>query len=356
MRAARFYGPGDIRVEDVPIPTAKANQVTVDVNWCGICGSDLHEYIDGPIVLPTAEKPHPATGQHIPLTLGHELCGRVRNPPGNSKFRDGDAVIVDPRVVCRRCAACRDQKSHCCENLAYVGGSVESGGFGETVVISEEKLLKLPDEIPIDHAAVIEPLAVVWHAIKGVGISEWRGRDVLVIGGGPIGFALLLCLRAVGANQVIVSEPTSARRAQIAEFTERVLNPAQDDVVARCQELTGGKGVEVVFDCAGAPAGLDAGFKTLKHEGFYMMVAVWDKPIPIPCWTLLQKHITLKGTLIMGDGDFAEVMQLIADGRLSGYEKMITSRIALNDIVTKGFEELIANRDSHIKVLVDPRP
>ena len=97
MRAARFYDKGDIRVEDVEEPKVSEGKVLVDVEWCGICGSELHEYLIGPILLPT--EPHPLTKESIPLTLGHELCGRVKNPPASSRFKDGEAVMVDPRLV-----------------------------------------------------------------------------------------------------------------------------------------------------------------------------------------------------------------------------------------------------------------
>jgi (R,R)-butanediol dehydrogenase/meso-butanediol dehydrogenase/diacetyl reductase len=163
-------------------------------------------------------------------------------------------------------------------------------------------LHKLPPEIPLDYAAVIEPLSIVWHAIKTSGVTNWADQSVLVLGGGPIGFALLLCLRAIGASKVIVSEPTETRRQQVAEFATRVANPITEDVVGICKDLTSGEGVDVVFDCAGVQNALDAGFKAAKFEGLYLMVAVWEKPMVVPNWDLLQKHITLRGTFIIGDG------------------------------------------------------
>ena len=355
MRAARFYDKADIRVEDVPSPEISSGQILVDVEWCGICGSDLHEYICGPVLIPTKEHPHPVSGVHLPLTIGHELCGRVRSPPPGSKFKDGEAVMVDPRILCKACAACKAGDTHCCKNFGYIGGSTKWGGFGEQVAVEEEMLLRLPESIPIEYAAIIEPLAVVWHAIKETGIRDWKDKNILVLGGGPIGFALLLCLKAQGANKLIVSEPTERRRKQVSELASTVLNPMSEDVGRSCQDLTEGVGVDVVFDCAGVPAALEAGFGALKYEGLYMMIAVWEKPMVVPCWTLLVKHITMMGTLIMGTNDFAEVMQMMAEGKLVGYEKMVTGRIGLEEIVPQGFDELINNKDKHIKILVKPR-
>jgi (R,R)-butanediol dehydrogenase/meso-butanediol dehydrogenase/diacetyl reductase len=163
--------------------------------------------------------------------------------------------------------------------LGYVGGTTDYGGFGETVVVRETELYLLPKEIPLEYAAIIEPLAVVQHAIKVSGLKEWKGKDVLVLGGGPIGFALLLCLRAAGADRVITSEPAAVRREQVKSLCRGVINPLEENVEKRCLELTDGKGAEIVFDCAGVPAGLESAFDAIRHNGLYVMVAVWEKPV-----------------------------------------------------------------------------
>lgn len=130
--------------------------------------------------------------------------------------------------------------------------------------------------IPIEYAAVIEPLAVVHHAVKESGIKDWADKTVLVLGGGPVGFALLLDLKAHGATNVIVSEPAKIRREQVSEFAKTVINPIHENVADRCHEMTGGVGVDVVFDCAGVPVGLEAAFSSIRYHGLYMMVAVWE--------------------------------------------------------------------------------
>lgn len=275
MRAARYYGHHDIRVEDIEEPVLKERQVLVDVEWTGICGSELHEYLMGPLLTPT--KPHPLTGEQIPLTIGHELCGRVRNAPPGSSLKDGEPVTIDPRIHCGSCRPCSGGLTACCEVLGYIGGST-GGGYGERVAVNEDCLYPLGN-IPIEYAALIEPLSVVHHAVKESDISDWSQKNVLVLGGGPIGFALLLDLKAHGATNVIVSEPARIRREQIAEFAQATVDPTAEDVVDRCHKLTNGKGIEVVFDCAGVPAALNAAFDVLAYEGHYIMVAVWEKPV-----------------------------------------------------------------------------
>lgn len=275
MRAARYYGHHDIRVEDIDEPVPKDGQVLVDVEWTGICGSELHEYLMGPLLMPT--KPHPLTGEQIPLTLGHELCGRVKNPPSGSSLKDGEPVMVDPRILCGSCRPCSGGLTACCETLGYVGGST-GGGYGERVPVKESSLYPL-GSIPLEYAAVIEPLAVVHHAVKESNIQDWSNKNVLVLGGGPIGFALLIDLKAHGATNVFVSEPARIRREQIGQFAQAVIDPTKEDVADRCRELTRGKDIDVVFDCAGVPVALDGAFDALAYEGYYIMVAVWEKPV-----------------------------------------------------------------------------
>ena len=137
-------------------------------------------------------------------------------------------------------------------------------------------LYPLGPNIPLEHAAVIEPLAVVHHAVKESGIKDWEDKTVLVLGGGPVGFALLIDLRAHGATKIIVSEPASLRREQASEFAQTVIDPVKQNVADICQELTNGDGVDVVFDCAGVPVGLESAFAAIRTGGFYMMVAVWE--------------------------------------------------------------------------------
>ena len=168
-------------------------------------------------------------------------------------------------------------------------------------------LHRLPSEISLEFAAVIEPLSIVWHAIKVSGIEEWSGKSVLVLVGGPIGFALLLCLRAIGVTNVIVSEPTETRRKQVADFALKVLNPISNDIEKECKAATENEGVDVVFDCAGVQVALDAGFKAIAHEGLYVMVAVWERPMVVPNLEFLRKHVTLKGTFIIGDGESCSI-------------------------------------------------
>jgi (R,R)-butanediol dehydrogenase/meso-butanediol dehydrogenase/diacetyl reductase len=135
----------------------------------------------------------------------------------------------------------------------------------------------------LEYAAVIEPLVVCHHAAKAAGI-KLEGLDVLILGGGPVGSALISILRAHNVGRIFLSEPTAKRKEQNKEAVDRVIDPRSEKVGDVCRELTGGKGVDVVFDCAGVQPGLEAGFDAMKHAGTFVNVAVWEKPVSLSAY------------------------------------------------------------------------
>jgi len=142
---------------------------------------------------------------------------------------------------------------------------------------------------------------------------------------------------------------------QIENFSDVVFNPTQQNIGDECRTLTDGRGVDLVFDCAGIMPALEAGMDALCFDGLYVNVAGWEKPMTLPMGSFMLKQITVKASMSYTDQDFAETVELFKAGRFKGYEKMVTDRIALEDVVTKGFEELVNHKDDHIKILVTPR-
>jgi threonine dehydrogenase-like Zn-dependent dehydrogenase len=238
----------------------------------------------GPFSCPPASRPHPLTKSHIPVTLGHEFVGRVVSAPSSSpELKEGTPVVVDPRLYCRECRKCKDGFTHGCDSLGFKGLSGGGGGFAETVCVDARQVYALPDDVDLERAALIEPLAVGWHAIKTTGVEDWRGRSVLVVGGGPVGAAVMIVLRAFGCKSIVVSEPTKVRASQNATVADVVLNPLEEDVGTRCRALTAGEGVNVVFDCAGNQKGFETGMDAVRYRGVYMNIAAWfGTPVRAP--------------------------------------------------------------------------
>ena len=170
MKAARFHGKGDIRVEEVPNPGApKPDEVLIAPLYCGICGTDLHEYMVGAIVTPT--KPHPLTGVTNPQILGHEFSARVLEIGSDvTSVKPGDRVAIMPAIVCGRCEPCRTGRGHLCEKFACTGLSAETGGMGEIAMVKEYQVAKLADNMSDQAGALVEPAAVAAYGVERAGI------------------------------------------------------------------------------------------------------------------------------------------------------------------------------------------
>lgn len=219
----------------------------------GICGTDLHEYLGGPNFCPV--NAHPVTGETIPVTLGHEFSGTiVEVGDGVTGVKVGDTCAVQPTIFCGSCQACKAGLRNICSSGGFVGLSGGGGGLSEAVCVSASHVLPLPKGVELDVGALVEPLAVAWHATTA---APKMGPDTnaLVIGGGPIGLAMILCLKAQGVKTILVSEVASSRQRFAQNFgATRVIDPSKETVNDVIREMTAQKGVDVAFDCAGVPA------------------------------------------------------------------------------------------------------
>lgn len=365
MKAARFYSHHDIRIESHPQPVPKDNEVLVDVAWGGICGTDLHEYTLGPLAIPRDGHPHVLTGDHVPVTLGHEFCGHTRDVPTGTvdatgkELTDGMPVMVDPRLNCTSCRTCQSGSSNVCGKWGFLGLSgAGGGGFSDSAAVRADMLYALPEDVRLDHAVLIEPLAVARHSltVSGVPMDGWNSVSVLVVGGGPVGFAILCNLHAAGCTDVFVSEPTAARQKQCEAWAKAIFNPMTQKVPEECRASTKDNlGVDVVFDCAGITPGMRDGFAALRPKGVFVNVAGWETPFEIPFGDFMGKELSIKATLAYDEKDFGDTVEDFVAGKFQGAESMLTARIGLDDLVEKGFEELVKHRERHSKIIVTPR-
>ncbi|KAF7562250.1 hypothetical protein G7046_g1897 [Stylonectria norvegica] len=351
MRAARYYGKEDIRIEDIPEPSVQEGQIKIAPAFVGICGTDLHEYLGGPNFCPSTA--HPVTHETIPVTLGHEFSGIVKEiGSGVTGFKIGQACAVQPTIFCGHCAACDSGAQNVCHSGGFVGLSGGGGGLSEAVCVNATHVLPLPENLTLEEGALVEPLSVSWHAASAA--TEINSKSVvLIMGGGPIGLALILCLKAKGVTEIIVSEIASSRQAFARQFgATRVVNPIKDDVKKVVLELTGGKGVDVVFDCAGVPASIKGAFEAVKTKGTVVNVAIWEKEIPFnPNW-ITWKEASFKSVLGYNREDYEAVIENIRTGAIKP-NSMITRKIKLENIVEDGIKTLINDKDNHVKILVD---
>jgi (R,R)-butanediol dehydrogenase / meso-butanediol dehydrogenase / diacetyl reductase len=350
MKAARFHAREDVRIDDLPEPETREGTVKIKVDWCGICGTDLHEYLEGPIFTP-AEAPHPLTGERNPVQLGHEFAGHITEVGrGVTGFAEGDAVTVEPTLFCGECAECRAGLTNLCPSLGFHGLSGGGGGFAEYTAVPASMVRPL-GQVPTDLGALVEPLAVGLHAVRKSGVRI--GESAVVFGAGPIGLATITMLRAAGVTKVISVEVAQARK-QLAEQAGAsvVIDGTREDVVDAIRAAAGGLGPDVAFECAGIPAVLNTALHAVKRTGTVVNVAIWGAPTQIHLNDLVFSEAYLTG-IIGYLGDHPATIGLLAE-RLIDVGFYITKRIPLDDLVTSGFQELIQNKDEHVKILVQP--
>ena len=352
MRAARFHGKSDIRVEDVDVPRIKASDdVLVEVLWCGICGTDLHEYMVGPIVTPVS--PHPLTGVTIPQTLGHEFSARVVEAGADvTDVKVGDRVSIMPAIVCGRCHWCRRGLGHLCVKFACTGLSAETGGLAQYAVLKDYQLATLPDEVSDLEGAVVEPACVAAYGIDRVGVHG--GDVVLVTGAGPIGVLSAMYANAIGASTVVIAEP-NPNRAALARAMDigPVLDPTQDGFADVIAELTGGLGVDVVAECSGTTPGLTTAMNSVRSRGSIVQTGLHTKPATLDAMRLSEKDISYVGSWCYLITDWPRIIRLIAAGKYP-VGKAVTAQIGLEAVVPQGFDILVNPTGDELKVLVSP--
>lgn len=348
MKAARWHKAKDIRVEDVAEPTVSDGRVKIKVAWAGICGSDLHEYVAGPIFVPV-DAPHPLSHDTAPIIMGHEFSGQVTEVgAGVTRVKPGDRVVVEPILACGKCAACRRGKYNICEKLGFHGLSGGGGGFAAHTVVDERMVHKMPEGLSFEQGALVEPAAVALHAVRLSSLKA--GGTAAVFGAGPIGLLIIEALRAAGAAEIHVVELSPQRGAKAKELgASSVIDPSQDDAVATLRALTDG-GVDIAFEVTGVPAVLKQCIDATHSEGETVIVSIWEKEASFQPNTVVLQERVIRGIIAYRD-IFPAVMQLMTRGVFAA-ERLVTKRISLDDIVTEGFETLVREKQ-HIKILVE---
>ncbi|KAJ5772928.1 hypothetical protein N7457_007824 [Penicillium paradoxum] len=350
MLAARFHGREDIRLDKVEEPKCGKGEVKMKPAFVGLCGSDLHEYTAGPVLIP--ETPHPITGSKYPVTMGHEFSGIVEEVGDDINYLSaGQRVVVRPTIFDRTCSSCKKGIEHCCENIGFIGLSGYGGGLAEHIVAPVEHFYPIPNNVSLESAALVEPLAVAWHAVN---ISPFKpGDNVLIVGGGPIGIGIVQVLKVQGAKSIMVVEPTENRKQLAQDLgATYLLDPQKVDVPEMVHQLTNDIGADVLFDTAGVEIALDGAISACRIHGTIVNIAVWEKKPAVDVNDLMYKELNYMGAALYDEASFKDVIKAISYGQLKP-DEMVTSTIKLSEVVEKGFKALIEHRDQHCKILVD---
>lgn len=352
MLAAVFHGAKDIRVEEVAPPEeVLPHEVKLRPYWCGICGTDLHEYAMGPIVIPS--HPHPLTEAQAPQILGHEFSAEVVEVgTGVTNVRLGDRVSVMPLVTCGSCYYCVRGLNHLCRTMAAVGLSYAWGGIAEFAVVPASQVFALPEDVTDVQGAVVEPGAVAAYGVDRAGVQP--GDTTLITGAGPIGALAALYAASLGA-EVYIAEPNPAR----AEFARSldvgvVLDPKNTDVPALLRDHTDGIGVDSVIECSGNERALQSAIASVRSAGWISQTGLHTQQASIDPMVLSERDITLSGTWCFPVTDWPRIIRLVASGKFP-VEKVVTSKISMIDTVPLGFDALLSPTGEQVKLLVGTR-
>jgi len=336
MNAVRWHARGDVRYEWVPDPLPPGEgELRVEVAYCGLCGSDVHEYTSGPAQIPTS--PHPLTGCSAPIVLGHEVSGRVSAVGAGVDLAIGTAVVLNALEPCGRCDACVQGALERCEILGHIGISAD-GGLAESLNVPLAMVVPLPDGISLDVAALAEPFAVAAHALGQAGYP--RGQTCAVLGAGAIGLATALLLRDLG-NVVVIGDSDSARLQIPAALG---FEPLDYDT----------SGYSTVFECAGAPGAVRDAIQLTASGGLTVLAGLPIDNVEIDVRDLVLREVRLIGSVgHLVDPDLTHAVRFLADHATEA-RALITAVIPLQVAVSQGLDLLAGpGRNSHVKVLVE---
>lgn len=335
MKAAVFKGAGQpMQVETIADPAPAERQLVVEVAYCGICGTDLHSTREGPAMLPCNS------------VLGHEFVGEVvaLGTGLQSQWEAGDRVCALPFHSCGHCAACVTGRPFECTALSCIGLDAP-GGFAQYVATSECNTMKLPDQLSTVDAALIEPLAVGLHAVRASGLRA--GQRVLITGAGPIGLAVALWARFMGARDVVVSEPATDRRTLALSMGATAVVQPGETLAEQFAAMAGGP-PDILFECVGAPGLIQQCIEIAPRRAMLVPVGVCEQPDTILPFPALIKELSVRFAIAYSRADYETVIAMLAQRRIEA-SPMVTSVVSLDEM--PGAFEALRAPSSQCKVL-----
>jgi L-iditol 2-dehydrogenase len=293
--------------QEVPAPQPAADEVLVAVKACGICGSDVHG-MDG------------STGRRRPpIIMGHEAAGVIASVGAAVKnWTAGDRVTFDSTIYCGECEFCRRGEINLCDHRRVLGVSCEEyrrdGAFAELVAVPQRVLYRLPDQVPFEHAALVEPFSIALHAIRRAPIT--LNDTVVVVGAGMIGLALVQALRHTGCGRLVVVEVSDERLALAKTFgATDVVNSSGKNPAEALHRLTHGRGADVAFEAVGLTATVDLAVRSLRKGGTLALVGNITPKIEFPLQIAVTRELSIHGCCA-SRGEYPTVLDMLARGEL----------------------------------------
>lgn len=332
MKVAVVEGERKIAVREVPEPVPERDEVVIQVQYCGICGSDLEIYSSGANIRP-----------------GHEYAGDIVEVGSEVQgWKAGERVVVQPRRPCGRCYWCGNgYEIGLCEQF-YVELLRYGGAFATYAKAKHDQLYRIPGDLSYEHATIAQPMSTPLCALRASGMQ--LGDTVMVLGQGPIGLLQAHVARLAGARAVYATELSRKRIELARSMGVEVIDINKTDPVDRITELTGGRRADVVFECSGSPAASLQSLALVRNGGTVVFVGICMDWAELPISKIALNGLTLKGLVAYHESDFATALNLIIEKKLD-VAPLITSTMTLEDI-SRAFEK--ASKGEEGKVLIKP--
>lgn len=333
--------PGTMKIQDAPVPEPKENEVMIKVEYVGICGSDVHGFESGPFIPP--KDPNQKIG------LGHECAGTVVAVGKKvTKIRPGDRVNVEPGVPCGTCKYCLEGKYNICPDVDFMATQPNyKGALTNYLCHPEDFTYKLPENMDTMEGALVEPAAVGMHAALEGGAR--LGKKIVILGAGCIGLMTLQACKCLGATEIVVVDVIPKRLRMAKELgAMEVVNGMEEDTVARCRELVGELGADIVSETAGSQVTARQAPQIVARGGRIMMVGTISGEVPID-FLKINREVTIQ-TVFRYANNYPMTIEAISSGRFD-VKSMVTHIYDYKD-VQKAFEESVNCKQDIIKGVI----
>lgn len=340
-RAAYMTGLRKIEIREIDLPVPKEKEVLIKLEYVGICGSDVHYLENGRI------GDFVVNGDFI---LGHECAGTVvQVGPGVEKLKVGDRVALEPGITCGRCGFCKSGKYNLCPDVQFLATPPYQGCLMDYIAFPENMAFKLPDNVSTKEGALVEPLAVGLHAATQGRVK--LGDRVVVFGAGAIGLVSLLASKAFGATEVIVVDIIEKRLEWAKDLgATHVINAKKENAIERINQLTDGKGAEVVIETAGSEATIQQVPYAVKRGGTIVLVGLAPKDIiDFDFMQIMTKEAEIK-SVFRYRNLYPAAIGAIADGKVP-VKGIVTHEFEFED-ARKAFDFVIENKSDVVKAVI----
>ncbi len=342
MQAAQLTAAKQFQIADVPPPQVKENEVLVRVKHAGVCGSDLHFYLDARIGEVALEEP---------FIMGHEFSGVIEDTNGiPSSPPVGTRVAVEPAVHCGQCPFCRAGRPNICPHVRFTGFPPYSGAFAELVSIPVENVYPLPDTIPDNYGPILETLAVAIHSLELV--PDVRGKACTVIGAGSVGLLVILMLIHHGADVVLVTDPVQERREKAMTLgCKNSCDPTEKEKIQKILKDATDYGPEFVFEAAGEPDSFQQAFDITRPGGTALLIGIYPHgTFPIDFSHARRKELQSIFVRRSLPQNYPEAIRLVSEGHLD-VGQLVTHSFPLHQI-KEAFKLATEREDGIIKSIV----